>query len=105
MKYKNSIGFRLATVFGYSYRMRTDLLVNNFVYTALKDKKLTLYEPHFRRNYIHVDDVVDAIIYSIKNFNMLKSEVSLFDESRNQSYKDFLDPILVKVLDGICRWG
>ena len=75
MNYKNSIGFRLATVFGYSYRMRTDLLVNNFVYKSLHDKKLTLFEPHFRRNYIHVDDVVDAIIYSIKNFNMLKSEV------------------------------
>ena len=75
MKYKNSIAFRLATVFGYSYRMRTDLLVNNFVYTALKDKKLTLYEPHFRRNYIHVNDVVDAIIYSINNFNKLKSNV------------------------------
>ena len=29
MNYRNSIGFRLATVFGYSYRMRTDLLVNN----------------------------------------------------------------------------
>tara|TARA_Y100000590_G_C15682280_1_gene1000275 strand:- start:289 stop:1224 length:936 start_codon:yes stop_codon:yes gene_type:complete len=75
MKTQNSIGFRLATVFGYSYRMRTDLLVNNFVYTALKDKKLTLYEPHFRRNYIHVNDVVDAIIYSINNFNKLKSNV------------------------------
>ncbi len=75
MNYKNSIGFRLATVFGYSYRMRTDLLVNNFVYKSLHEKKLTLFEPHFRRNYIHIDDVVDAIIYSIKNFNILKSEV------------------------------
>ena len=75
MKSKNSIGFRLATVFGYSYRMRTDLLVNNFVFNALKDKKLTIFEPHFRRNYIHVNDVADAIIFSIKNFNKLKSNV------------------------------
>ena len=75
MKSKNSIGFRLATVFGNSYRMRTDLLVNNFVFKAIKDKKLTLFEPHFRRNYIHIDDVVRAIIYSIKNFNFLKSNV------------------------------
>ena len=75
MSYKNSIGFRLATVFGYSYRMRTDLLVNDFVYRSLHDKKLVLFEPHFRRNYIHIEDVVDAIIYSIKNFNKLKSQV------------------------------
>ena len=75
MNYRNSIGYRLATVFGYSYRMRTDLLVNNFVFKSLTEKKLTLYEPHFRRNYIHVDDVVDGIIYSIKNFKRLKSNV------------------------------
>lgn len=75
MSHNNSIGFRLATVFGYSYRMRTDLLVNNFVYKSLNEKKLTLYEPHFRRNYIHVDDVVDGIIYSIKNFTHLRTNV------------------------------
>ena len=75
MKYKNSVGFRLATVFGYSYRMRTDLLVNNFVFKSLNEKKLTLYEPNFRRNYIHVDDVVDGIIYTINNFKRLKSNV------------------------------
>ena len=65
MNFKNSIGFRLATVFGYSYRMRTDLLINNFVFNSLKNRKLSLYEPHFRRNYIHIDDVVEGIIYSI----------------------------------------
>ena len=75
LKLKNSIAFRLAPVFGYSYRMRTDLLVNNFVFNSLKDKKLTLYEPHFRRNYIHINDVVDAIVFSIKNFSHLKSNV------------------------------
>ena len=75
MKSKNAIGFRLATVFGHSYRMRTDLLVNNFVETAINKKKLILFEPHFRRNYIHIDDVVDAIIFSIKNFKKLQSNV------------------------------
>jgi nucleoside-diphosphate-sugar epimerase len=75
LRSKNSIGFRLATVFGYSYRMRTDLLVNNFVFNSLKDKKLEIFEPHFRRNYIHVDDVVDGIIYSIKHFNKMKFNI------------------------------
>ena len=73
LEFKNSICFRLATIFGYSYRMRTDLLVNNFVYKALKFKKLKLYEPHFRRNDIHIIDVVRAFIFAIKNFNKLKS--------------------------------
>jgi len=75
MQSHNSIGFRLATVFGYSYRMRTDLLVNNFVFRAIRDQKLLIYEPHFRRNYIHINDVVQGILYSIKNFNRLKANV------------------------------
>ena len=75
MKFKNCICFRLATVFGFSYRMRTDLLVNNFVYNSMKTKKLKIFEPHFRRNFIHIRDVVSAIIYSINNFQRLKSNV------------------------------
>jgi len=74
-KIKNHVCFRLATVFGHSYRMRSDLLVNNFVYTAIKKKKLTLFEPHFRRNFIHVRDVVNAILFTMKNFNRLKNNV------------------------------
>ena len=74
-KIKNYVCFRLATVFGHSYRMRSDLLVNNFVNTTIKKKKLTLFEPHFRRNFIHVRDVVNAIIFTMKNFNKLKNNV------------------------------
>ena len=75
MKFKNSICFRLATVFGYSYRMRTDVLVNNFVLRAITEKKLELFEPNFRRNYIHVRDVVRAILFSIDNFSRMKSNI------------------------------
>jgi len=75
INFKNSICFRLATVFGLSYRMRTDLLVNNFVYEAVKKKRLQIFEPHFRRNFIHVDDVVEGIIFAVKNFNKLKSNI------------------------------
>ncbi len=74
-KVKNFVCFRLATVFGHSYRMRSDLLVNNFVYTAVKKKKLTLFEPHFRRNFIHIRDVVNAIIFTINNFSRVKNNV------------------------------
>jgi len=75
INFKNSVCFRLATVFGYSYRMRTDLLVNNFVYNSIKKRELVIFEPHFRRNFIHIEDVVNGIIYSISNFNRLKNNV------------------------------
>ena len=74
-KKDNHICFRLATVFGYSYRMRTDLIVNNFVLTAMTKKKLVIFEPNFRRNFIHIKDVVRAVIFSIKNFNKMKNNV------------------------------
>ena len=74
MKFKNTISFRLATVFGASYRMRSDLLVNNFVQRAVNDNFINIFEPNFRRNFIHIKDVVRGIIFSIKNFNKLKSD-------------------------------
>ena len=74
-RFKNTISFRLATVFGASYRMRSDLLVNNFVQRAVNENLIDVYEPNFRRNFIHIRDVVKAIIFSIKNFNKLKSDV------------------------------
>ena len=74
-KIKNYVCFRLATVFGHSYRMRSDLLVNNFTFTAVKKKKLTLFEPHFRRNFIHVRDVVNAIVFTMNNFSKMKNDV------------------------------
>tara|TARA_B100000780_G_scaffold276876_1_gene246349 strand:- start:21 stop:956 length:936 start_codon:yes stop_codon:yes gene_type:complete len=74
-KFKNTISFRLATVFGASYRMRSDLLVNNFVQKAVEKNHIEIFEPKFRRNFIHIKDVVRAIIFSIENFNKLKSNV------------------------------
>ncbi|MFL2893336.1 MAG: NAD-dependent epimerase/dehydratase family protein [Candidatus Pelagibacter sp.] len=75
MKFGNSVSFRLATVFGYSYRMRTDLLLNNLVLLSMRDKKLDIFESNFRRNFIHVNDVCDGIVFAIYNFNKLKSNI------------------------------
>ena len=73
MKRGNCVAFRLATVFGFSYRMRTDLLVNFMVLKALKEMEIKVFEPHFRRNFIHVRDVASAILFSIKNFQKIKN--------------------------------
>jgi len=75
MKREKYISFRLATVFGFSPRMRLDLLVNDFVYRAHRDKYLVLFESKFKRNYIHIKDVARAFIHGIKNFDQMQSNI------------------------------
>ncbi len=70
----NAITFRLATVFGMSPRMRLDLLVNDFVYRAVRDRFIVLFEEHFRRNYIHIRDVVQAFLFGLAHFDKMRGE-------------------------------
>lgn len=70
----NSLTFRFATVFGASPRMRLDLLVNDFVYRAVNDKTMIIFEGHFKRNFIHIRDVVGAYIHAINNFESMKGK-------------------------------
>lgn len=65
---ENSATFRLATVFGMSPRMRVDLLVNDFVYRAVHDRAVVIFEGHFKRNYIHIQDIARVFLYAIENF-------------------------------------
>lgn len=71
---ENSISFRLATVFGLSPRMRLDLLVNDFVYRAVYDRAVVIFEGHFKRNYIHIRDVVRVFQHGLKNFQTMKGK-------------------------------
>ena len=75
MKHPNSISFRLATVFGMSPRMRIDLLVNDFVYRAIHDRFIILFESHYKRNYIHIRDVTRVFLHAIKNKDKMKGEI------------------------------
>lgn len=68
----NAISFRLATVFGMAPRMRIDLLVNDFVYRAVNDRAVVLFEPHFTRNYIHIRDVARAFLHGLDNFETMR---------------------------------
>jgi nucleoside-diphosphate-sugar epimerase len=75
MQRENSISYRLATVFGMSPRMRTDLLVNDLTYRAVNDGYVIIFEGHFKRNYVHVRDVCDAFLHAIYNFDTMKSQI------------------------------
>jgi len=75
MQHPSATSFRLATVFGISPRMRMDLLVNNFTYRAITDGFVVVFEGHFKRNYIHVLDVVQAFDLAIANEKDFAGEV------------------------------
>ena len=70
----NHVTFRLATVFGPSSRMRSDLLVNNFVLRAMNDRVIVLYECEFMRNYVHIHDVCRSFQFVIDNWESCKNE-------------------------------
>jgi nucleoside-diphosphate-sugar epimerase len=65
------ISLRLATVFGVSPRMRTDLLVNDFVYRGVTDRCVLIFEGHFKRNYLHVRDVARVFLHAIDHFDSM----------------------------------
>ena len=69
----NGIALRLATVFGMSYRMRMDLLVQDFVYKSMTDGYLVLFESHFVRNYIHIRDVANTFLFMIENYELCRN--------------------------------
>jgi nucleoside-diphosphate-sugar epimerase len=71
----DAIVFRLATVFGVSPRMRTDLLVNDFTYKAITDKYIVVFEKSFKRNFIHIQDVANVFLFMLNNYEQYKGEV------------------------------
>ena len=99
----NGIALRLATVFGMSYRMRMDLLVNDLVYKALTDGYLVLFESHFIRNYIHVRDVSKAFSFMINKyiscnnnaFNVGLSEANLNKLQLAETIKKFVPEVVI----------
>ena len=94
----NTITLRLATVFGMSPRMRLDLLVNHFVYAAVTDGYIVIFEKDFKRNYIHIRDVADCFIYCIEHsdkmigrpYNVGLDEANLSKEELALKVKEFV---------------
>ncbi len=92
----NAITLRLATVFGMSPRMRLDLLVNFFVYKAVTDGNIVIFEKDFTRNYVHIRDVADCVLHCIEHadrmagraFNVGLDEANLTKEALALAIKD-----------------
>ena len=96
----DAIIFRLATVFGVSPRMRTDLLVNDFTYKAITDKYIVVFEKTFKRNYIHIEDVANAFLFMLNNYETYRNEVfNVGLSNANLSKQELLEKIQTHVPD------
>jgi nucleoside-diphosphate-sugar epimerase len=93
MNHSNATSLRLATVFGMSPRMRIDLLVNDMTYRAVYDGFVVLFESHFKRNYIHVRDVVQAFKMAIAQETMRGQIYNVGLSSANVSKRELCDTI------------
>ena len=69
----NSVAFRFATAYGLSPRLRLDLLPNDFVLNAIRNKYLVIYDKKFRRTFIHVTDIVRSYLHMIEKIDLLKA--------------------------------
>lgn len=98
MDHPLATSFRLATVFGISQRMRLDLLVNNFMYRAITDKFVILFEGHFKRNYVHIRDVSKAFRFGIENLESVKGEIFNFGLSEANISKQELCDAIKKII-------
>lgn len=90
----DAIIFRLATVFGVSPRMRTDLLVNDFTYKAITDKYIVVFEKNFKRNFIHIQDVANVFLFMLENYEQYKGEIfNVGLSTANLSKQELLEKI------------
>lgn len=75
LKDPNTVVLRVGTMFGVSPRMRIELTINNLVFRAVSDKYAIVDNNYAFRNYIHVRDVADAILFTINNFELMKGQL------------------------------
>ena len=94
----NVVCYRFATAFGASNRMRLDLLVNDFVYQAVRNRNITVYEKSFKRTFIHVQDMVRSFLFAIDNYTKLKGNVfNVGSEKMNYSKEEIAYQVKKKV--------
>ena len=90
----NSVAFRFATAYGLSPRLRLDLLPNDFVLNAIRNKYLVVYDKKFRRTFIHVTDIVRSYLHMLENIETVKGNAfNIGSEENNYTKEDLVNKI------------
>ena len=94
----DAVILRPATAFGVSNRLRQDLLVNDFTYKAIAEKELVLFEGHFKRTFISINDLARSFRLGVERFDDMKGQVwNVGDERLNHTKLDIANIIKSKV--------
>ena len=91
---ENTIALRLATIFGVSPKMRIDLMVNDFVYKAVNERCVVLFESQSKRTFLHISDAISAYVFALDNFEIMKHGIfNVGDDSLNYSKLEIAENI------------
>jgi nucleoside-diphosphate-sugar epimerase len=95
----NVVLYRFATAFGISPRMRLDLMINDFVFQAIRNKQLIVYEKHVKRTFIHVSDMGRAFIFALQHLRKMRDEVYNVGNEKMNFTKDDVARLIRKKID------
>ncbi len=100
----NAVVYRFATGFGLSPRLRLDLMINDFVFQAVKNGSLIVYEKGFRRTFIHVRDMVRALVFAVENYDRLVGEMGNVFNVGNEVMNYTKEQVALKIRDRVDFW-
>jgi nucleoside-diphosphate-sugar epimerase len=100
----NAVVYRFATGFGLSPRLRIDLMVNDFVFRAVKNGALVVYQKDCRRTFIHVRDMARSLVFAVENYDRLAGEVGNVFNVGNKAMNYTKEQVALKVRDRIEFW-
>lgn len=101
---ENAISLRFATIFGFSPKMRSDLMINDFTYRALKEGTLVLFDSFAKRTFMHVKDAAETYLFALKNYDLMKGSIfnaggNAFNFSKLEIAEKIREKIDFKIID------
>ena len=94
--------FRFATLFGPSPRTRFDLIINQFVLEAIRSGKLVIYQKEYNRSFVHVRDVVQAVVLALgAPLNKIRGQIFNVGSNRGNYTKEKLARLIGKYVPGL----
>ena len=74
-------------------------IINDFVYQAVNDKTLVMFEKTFKRTFVHVDDMARGIVYAIENYDSMKNNTFNVGGDFNNYNKEEIALMIKKKVD------